>query len=178
MTAGQYEKIYQWFSARPAAKRALCVLTKGLPAVSVVLYPLLLALLAVRLWGAVRGGDAAAVGQGVQELARAVLVPGGVFVGGSLLRHWLNWPRPYEQPGFVPLLEKDTRGHSFPSRHAMSAAVIAMAWLRTSPAVGLALAVLAAGVCATRVLAGVHFLRDVLCGAALGFALGAAGMFL
>lgn len=177
MTAERYKRIYDWFAARPAARRALCVLTRAMPAAVMALYPLLVALLALRLWQTVRGGDAAQAAA-AGELARAVLVPGAVFVGGSLLRHRLNWPRPYEQPGFVPLLQKDTRGHSFPSRHSMSAAVIAMAWLRTSPAVGLALCVLTAAICASRVLAGVHYPRDVLCGAALGFALGAAGMFL
>lgn len=178
MTAGQYRTIYDWFSARPAAKWALCVLTKAMPAAPMALYPLLVALLGLRLWQAAQGGDPMQAQAAARELARAVLVPGGVFVGGSLLRHRLDRPRPYEQPGFVPLLEKDTKGHSFPSRHAMSAAVIAAAWLRTSPAVGLALTALTAAICVSRVLAGVHHPRDVLCGAALGFALGAAGMFL
>lgn len=178
MTAAQYQKIYRWFSARPAARRALCVLTVAMPAAVMALYPLLLALLGVRLWQAVQSGIAALAWAAFWELARAVAVPGCVFAGGSLLRHRLGCPRPYEQPGFVPLLQKDTRGHSFPSRHAMSAAVIAMAWLRTSLPVGLALSVLTAAICLSRVLAGVHYPRDVVCGAALGFALGAAGMFL
>ena len=33
-------------------------------------------------------------------------------------------------------------------------------------------------ICALRVLAGVHYVRDVAAGALLGFALGAAGMWL
>ena len=109
-------------------------------------------------------------------LARAVLVPGAVFGGGSVLRAVLNRPRPYQQPGFVPLLPKETLGRSFPSRHALSAAVIAAAWLPVSPAACTVLAVLALALCAARVLAGVHTPADVLAGAALGFALGALGM--
>jgi membrane-associated phospholipid phosphatase len=171
MTSDEYQKIYRWFAARPAARRALELLTQWLPRVAMALYPLLVALLA---------GQAARAPsrETIELLARAVCVPGGVFVGGTLLRHRLNFPRPYEQPGFEPLLRKSTRGHSFPSRHAMSAAVIAMAWLRVCPPVGAALVVLALAICATRVLAGMHFVRDVAAGAALGFALGALGMFL
>jgi membrane-associated phospholipid phosphatase len=171
MTAAEYQKIYRWFSARPAARRALVLLTRWLPRVSMAMYPLLLVLLAGRV-AAEPGGEARAL------LVRAVCVPGGVFVGGTLLRHCLNFPRPYEQPGFEPLLRKNTQGHSFPSRHALSAAVIAMAWLRVCPPVGGALIALTLALCVTRVLAGVHFARDVAAGAALGFALGALGMFL
>jgi membrane-associated phospholipid phosphatase len=43
---------------------------------------------------------------------------------------------------------------------------------------GAALVALTLAICATRVLAGMHFVRDVAAGAALGFALGALGMFL
>lgn len=114
----------------------------------------------------------------MQLLARAVLVPGAVFVGGSALRAALNRPRPYQQPGFTPLLPKETGGKSFPSRHALSGAVIAMAWLPVNSAVAGVLTVSALAICVTRVLAGVHWVRDVAAGAALGFGLGALGMLL
>lgn len=171
MTAAEYQKIYRWFSARPAALRALALATQWLPRAAMALYPLLLVLLAGQAFAAPNRANFAL-------LARAVCVPGVVFVGGTLLRHRLNLPRPYEQPGFEPLLRKDTAGHSFPSRHAMSAAVIAMAWLRVCPPMGAAMVLLTLAICATRVLAGMHFVRDVAAGAALGFALGALGMFL
>ena len=98
--------------------------------------------------------------------------------GGTLLRDRLNRPRPYEQPGFEPLVHKETRGHSFPSRHALSAAVLAMVWMYFYPAAGWVMVGITALICAGRVLTGVHHVRDVVFGAALGFALGAAGMWL
>ena len=55
------------------------------------------------------------------------------FWGGTILRDRLNLPRPYEQPGFEPLRHKETRGHSFPSRHALSASVLAMVWMYFYP---------------------------------------------
>lgn len=167
MRPDRYAVIYRWFAARPAALTALRLANRWLPLASAGAYALLLALLAVRL--AAGAGD-------MGLLARAVLVPGAVFGGGSVLRAVLNRPRPYQQPGFVPLLPKETLGRSFPSRHALSAAVIAAAWLPVSPAVCAILAVLALALCAARVLAGVHTPADVLAGAALGFALGALGM--
>lgn len=169
MTPARYRKVYDWFTARPAALAALAACTRLLPLVQAGAYLILLALLA---------GRTAAGEDSIQLLARTVLVPGAVFAGGSALRAALNRPRPYEQPGFVPLLPKETAGKAFPSRHAVSGAVIAMAWLPVSPAAAGVLTVSALAICVTRVLAGVHSVKDVAAGAALGFGLGAAGMLL
>ena len=111
-------------------------------------------------------------------IARAVFVPGFTFWGGTILRDKLNLPRPYEQPGFEPLRRKETRGHSFPSRHALSAAVLAMVWMYFYPKVGWVMVGITVLICVGRVLTGVHHIRDVVGGAALGFALGFAGMWL
>ena len=46
------------------------------------------------------------------------------------------------------------------------------------PAAGACMVVVALLICALRVLAGAHYVRDVAAGALLGFALGAAGMYL
>ena len=48
----------------------------------------------------------------------------------------------------------------------------------TRPAAGACMVVVALLICALRVLAGAHYVRDVAAGALLGFALGAAGMWL
>jgi len=168
MTAERYKKIYNWFSLHPAQRQAVVFLNRLLPAVPFVCYPLLLCLLGAR-W--------LMQGLAVRELLRAVFVPGATFLGGTLLRGALNRPRPYEQPGFVPLVHKKTKGKSFPSRHALSAAVLAVTWLYYYPAAGVGMTALALVICALRVLAGVHHGRDVLSGALLGFACGIAGMF-
>lgn len=169
MSPERYSRVYRWFAARPAARAALAACTRLLPLAQAGMYLALLGLLTART---AAGEDC------MQLLARAVLVPGAVFVGGSALRAALNRPRPYQQPGFTPLLPKETGGKSFPSRHALSGAVIAMAWLPVNPAVAGVLTVSALAICVTRVLAGVHWVRDVAAGAALGFGLGALGMLL
>ena len=109
--------------------------------------------------------------------ARA-LVPGITFWVGTALRTRLDRPRPYDQPGFTPLVQKDTHGRSFPSRHALSAAVLAMVWLYFYPAVGWCMIVIALLIAVVRVLTGVHHIRDVAAGLALGFACGFVGMWL
>ena len=59
-----------------------------------------------------------------------------------------------------------------------TAAVLAAVWCYFYPAAGACMVVVALLICALRVLAGAHFVRDVAAGALLGFALGAAGMWL
>ena len=90
---------------------------------------------------------------------------------------WSRWTA-YDQPGFTPLVQKDTHGRSFPSRHALSAAVLAMVWLYFYPAVGWCMIVIALLIAVVRVLTGVHHIRDVAAGLALGFACGFVGMWL
>ena len=161
--------------AHPAVSRCVVALDRWLPLIPFVCYPVLLCLLNVRLFHLL--GSQAALDFMV-TIARAVFVPGFAFWGGTILRDKLNLPRPYEQPGFEPLRRKETKGHSFPSRHALSAAVLAAVWLYFYPAAGCVMVGIALLICCLRVLTGVHHVRDVVCGFALGFALGCAGMWL
>lgn len=177
MTSERYRALRSWLEAHPAAKRCVVLLDHWLPLVPFVCYPVLLCLLNVRLFR-LFGAQRQAALDLMAEIAHSILVPGLVFWSGTLLRDRLNRPRPYEQPGFEPLVRKETAGHSFPSRHALSAAVLTMVWLYFYPAVGCVMAVITVLICAGRVLTGVHFVRDVLWGAALGFLLGYAGMWL
>ena len=135
MTPEQYRKIRDGLDARPTLRQLVLFCNHWLPAVPFVCYPVLLVILNVQWFALLRVGSAAAL-DFMQQIARAILVPGITFWFGTALRARLDRPRPYEQPGFVPLVAKETKGHSFPSRHALSAAVLAMTWLRFFPAVG------------------------------------------
>ena len=109
------------------------------------------------------------VSKGVgQDLAAYILVPALGFVLLTLVRKWLNQPRPYETWGIVPLLDKDSSGNSMPSRHVFSATIISMAALHASLSVGIILLVLSAFLGLVRVLGGVHYPKDVLVGYACG----------
>ena len=97
-----------------------------------------------------------------------ILVPASGFVLLTLVRKWINQPRPYEAWGIIPLLDKDSSGNSMPSRHVFSATIISMACLHANLSVGLILLVLSALLGLARVLGGVHYPKDVLVGYACG----------
>ena len=117
MTAEHYHALHSWMDAHHTAKRCVVALDRWLPLIPFVCYPVLLCLLNVRLFRLLGSQRQAALDL-TAVIARTVFVPGLTFWGGTILRDRLNLPRPYEQPGFEPLRHKETRGHSFPSRHA------------------------------------------------------------
>lgn len=91
----------------------------------------------------------------------------------SLVRARLDVPRPAEGAGIVPLVPRSGTGRSFPSRHAFSAFAIALCWWVANPLVAVGLLLLACLLAVLRVIAGVHYPRDVVAGAAVGMATGA-----
>ena len=101
-----------------------------------------------------------------------ILVPASGFVLLTLVRKWINQPRPYEAWGIIPLLDKDSSGNSMPSRHVFSATIISMACLHANLPVGLILLVLSALLGLVRVLGGVHYPKDVIAGSACGMVWG------
>ena len=113
------------------------------------------------------------VGEGIgKDLSVYILVPAFGFVLLTLVRKWINQPRPYETWEIVPLLDKDSSGNSMPSRHVLSATIISMACLHANLPVGLVLLVLSALLGFVRVLGCVHYPKDVLVGYACGLLLG------
>lgn len=107
-------------------------------------------------------------------VARVIMVPLDSFIILSVFRYFVDRPRPYEKFEVPPVIAKDTKGKSFPSRHVFSAMVIAMTFLLASPWswLGVLFVVVAVLLAIVRVLSGVHFISDVVAGA--GFAIVAA----
>ena len=103
-----------------------------------------------------------------KEFSTYIMVPAVGFVLLTLVRKWINQPRPYEAWGIIPLLDKDSAGNSMPSRHVFSATIISMSCLHANLPVGLILLVLSALLGMVRVLGGVHYPKDVLVGYACG----------
>ena len=93
-----------------------------------------------------------------------LFIPASGFVILSLLRKKINAPRPYEEWGIKPLLDRDSPGQSMPSRHVFSATIISMACLHASLIVGFILLILSIFLGLVRVLGGVHFPKDVVVG--------------
>lgn len=106
---------------------------------------------------------------------RVIFVPGISFVLVSIFRNYINLPRPYEVLDIVPIINKDTKGKSFPSRHVFSVFIIAMTLYYISIPVGITLMIIGVMVAIIRVLGGVHFPRDVIAGALIGILCGIIG---
>lgn len=103
-----------------------------------------------------------------KEFSTYIMVPAVGFVLLTIVRKWINQPRPYETWGIVPLLDKDSSGNSMPSRHVFSATIISMACLHASLPAGLVLLFSSALLGLVRVLGGVHYPKDVLVGYTCG----------
>lgn len=145
----------QPFRDNPKLARVIHMLNKACTILMYAAYPLLLIYMLLNK---------------EEGFLRALLVPAISFVVLSVGRHLLNRPRPYEVFGVPPVIKKDTKGNSFPSRHVFSATMIAMTFLLMSPwswlgVLFLAICLLLAVV---RVVSGVHFISDVLAGFFVG----------
>lgn len=163
MKKSQYQALHDGVLRRPGLTAAVRLCVRILPGMVYLAYPLML------VWLLIAHRSL---------LLRALLVPLLGFLTVTVLRARIDAPRPYEALGIPAITPKETKGKSFPSRHAACAGVIAMTALGVMPPLGAVLLLLAVLICVSRVLAGVHFIRDVLAGLALGVAIGFVGMFL
>lgn len=136
---------------------------KLLPGIVYVAYPLLIVYLGV--WHR-------------ENLLRGILIPAIGFLLVTVLRAWINAPRPYEAMGIPAITPKDTKGKSFPSRHAACGSVIAVTAMFTAPPLGWTLLVISLLIALSRVLAGVHYIKDVTAGWLLGAAVGLLGFLI
>lgn len=162
-----YEQRYEQWAAplrgRLGVVRALNIVNRGIVVVFYGAFALLLG------WACVSDP---------WRLAPLVGVTAVGFVAVSFFRKRFNAPRPYECCAIAPLIARDGAGKSFPSRHAFSAFAIAASWFAASAPVAVVLLVAAVVLAVCRVLGGVHFPRDVVVGALIGFATGALAAFL
>ena len=108
---------------------------------------------------------------------KALLVPGISFVLLSVGRAVINRPRPYEAFGIAPVIPKDTKGNSFPSRHVFSATIIAVTFFLMSPWswLGMIFWTLSIALAVVRVVSGVHYISDVVAGIVVAVLAGIIG---
>lgn len=109
---------------------------------------------------------------------RVLLAPSISFVVVSIFRNYVDAPRPYEVTGKTPIITKDTKGKSFPSRHVFSVFVIASTLYFISKPLGIFLMLAGCVLAVLRVIGGVHFPRDVIAGAIIGIVSGILGFHL
>ena len=114
----------------------------------------------------------------ILETLRMIIVPAATFALVSYLRNRYDAPRPYELYDIDPIIVKETRGKSMPSRHVASAVIIAFALAWSHLDWGVIALVGCAIVAFTRIVGGVHFPKDVAVGAAIAAAFGLVGFVL
>lgn len=112
-----------------------------------------------------------------ENIIKVVAVPGATFLLCSILRHFVDRKRPYEVLDITPLIPKEKKGHSFPSRHVVSAAIISMTGWYVSPLIGSIFLCICVIVSVMRVLAGVHYISDVLGGIIFAVICGGIGFW-
>ncbi len=161
--ARRYRQRMDWFNARPRAKAALKIAGAGAVAAVYAAY------IGALLWLAAARAP---------RFWAALCVPAAAFLLGTALRAGIDRPRPYTALGTAPLFPKAERGKSMPSRHCFCAAAIAVTLgACAAPPLGAVLGVLAVLIAAARVLAGVHYLSDVLAGLAFGVGIAVLGLW-
>ena len=150
-----YIKMTQPFRDHPGMAKGIHIANKMCTGVMYLAYPLLLVYLF--FWGKMSSN---------LSFWKAFWVPAVSFVLLSLFRAKINRPRPYETFQVPPVIKKDTKGNSFPSRHVFSATIIAMTFLLMSPWtwLGIVFLLVAAGLAVVRVVSGVHYISDVIAG--------------
>ncbi|GEK88264.1 phosphatase PAP2 family protein [Alkalibacterium putridalgicola] len=109
---------------------------------------------------------------------RVTLTPAISYVLVSIFRYYIDAPRPYEVSGNKPIIKKDTKGKSFPSRHVFSIFVIATTLYFISKPLGIFLLLAGSILAVLRVIGGVHYPRDVIAGAIIGIISGIVGFYL
>ncbi|RKI43180.1 phosphatase PAP2 family protein [bacterium D16-51] len=153
-----YELIFQKVQILPGGVRIVQAVGKVLTYTAALVY-----LMAVGRKVYCREKEAAAL---------LTAVPAVSFLLVSAFRKYYNAKRPYELYGFVPLIKKETKGKSFPSRHVFSIFVIGSSVIWFYPAAGALVCLSGCLLAAIRVVTGVHFPKDVLAGALAGILCG------
>ena len=162
ITKDTYKEIVNFIKMKKSRVYILKMTNKVLTLLVYFLYPLLLLLLIyqrdIRFW-------------------RVLLVPLVSFILVSIFRRKFNASRPYEVLDIVPVLDKNTSGKSFPSRHVFSVFVISMAFHYICPLMGIGLMIVGFLLAVVRVMGGVHYPKDVIAGAVLGILSGLVGFY-
>lgn len=166
MSEERLNKIIGYFRTHDKAFFFLRIIYKYLPLLIYLLYPLLLL---NTFYCMIKFGN-------IENFVNTLVIPAVTFVSVTILRILINKPRPYEAMDITPLFNKDTVGKSFPSRHSASIFSIAMASFTFSAAVGIMLLIIGVVMCISRVIAGVHYISDVLAGAVFAVLLAIIGL--
>ena len=165
MNEERYAKISNWFRDNEKRMKILNILYKGLPTVTMVEYVVLV------IFEIFQGKGK------MEEIIRVIIVPLIIFGICTTARKVVNEKLPYEAMNITPLIKKDKKGQSFPSRHVLSATIIAMASMYVNVRLGIIMMLISVAIAVIRPVAGVHYIRDVIGGLIIGIVCGVMGFY-
>lgn len=156
MNEQQYQSVLNWCRTNKTKEKLLTLLCRYSPISVIIIY---------------LGTISYLVFQHDSRLIKVLLYPFLALLTITLMRKLYNCPRPADMYSIHPLI-KHHQGESFPSRHTGSAVIIAFSCLYISYPLGLLCFIIAMYVGVSRVIAGVHFIKDVVAGAVISTILG------
>lgn len=116
-------------------------------------------------------GIIAVMCNGGEGIARIIAVPMLTLVLNTMLRKFLNRPRPFTRNEINNLVKHENSG-SFPSNHACSSMIISLSYFLIYPPLVPVFIIFALFTGLSRIMTGVHYPLDVLCGWLISLVLG------
>ncbi|VYT79307.1 phosphatase PAP2 family protein [Clostridium butyricum] len=149
MNEQQYIKITSYFRKTKLREKIVIYLCKYTPLIVVFCYFATLTTLLISK---------------SEKLILFLLIPATNFIFITFLRKILNRPRPYDVFNHIPLVKYTPgKGKSFPSRHTSSAFIIAISYFYINYVyLGLFMLIVAIIIGLSRIIAGVHFPKDII----------------
>lgn len=141
-----YRHMLMFIHNRKNLEKTILIIVHYFPYVSFIIYPYVL----LDLWIT-----------GHPLFIQAIIRPLCAFTIVTIFRKIVNRPRPYETMNIVPLVSHK-QGESFPSRHTVSAFIIALVCFYSNYYLGIIILIVACIMSFCRVLAGVHYISDVI----------------
>jgi membrane-associated phospholipid phosphatase len=163
MTVQTYNKMTKWFRGDERRVLGLKRANQLITAATYLIYILM-------VLGLMVCGD--------ERWIRIVATTGISFIVVSVFRRCISCRRPYEVLDIEPLIPRNKTGKSFPSRHVFCIFVIAMSVYFLQPIAGVICFVAGVILAGIRVVAGIHFPKDVVAGAVLGILAGLIGYYI
>ncbi len=141
-----YKNTLSYIRQHPHIHKTIVTITKYSPLIPFIIYPFILIYLFLIHH---------------HLLLATIIKPAFAFLLISFFRMILNRKRPYEYYQYVPLIEHK-KGQSFPSRHTLSAMIIALVCFDLHYILGIVLLFVAFIIGLSRIISGVHFISDVI----------------
>lgn len=164
MNEENYERISEWFRKDKRRLEVFVFIYRILPCFVIIAYGFVI------IYEIFYGS--------MEDRIRITAVPAITFLLCTVFRKVINEQRPYEALKINPLIKKEKKGQSFPSRHMVSVGVIAMTAMYVNRIFGVVVLGIGVLIGIIRPMAGVHYIRDVAAGFAFGILCGVLGLFI